>query len=186
MTEIGTDSDKRASSPRHHIDAGFINRRKCVSVFGRRYAELYEARKHRGDDHMSVLMNDHLLIELALDSCSAGHVPSLGEALSSPLANQLFCSTEEVRGCGDVVDETPRASNVISLAFDTDYEVTIEYHTKHIYADTQRMLLAQGHTMSIVGEIFSVQGSKIVVHPLIIGAPTYDHPRNRELPRIGK
>lgn len=182
MLEANEGSKKRISSPRHHIDAGFINRRKCLSVFGRKYAELYEKYKHIGDDHMSVLMNDHLLIQLALDSCSVNNVPSLGELLFDPGEHQLFCSTEEVIGCGDVVYKEERASNLIKPAFEATYDVVLEYHTSHIYADTQRMLLSDGHKMSIMGEIFKVDDTKIVVHPLIIGAPTYDHPHNRELP----
>ena len=103
MVEITEDTKKRISAPRHHIDAGFINRKKCLSVFGRRYAELYEQYKHQGDDHMSVLTNDHLLIQLALDWCSVNNIPSLGEVLSNPKENQLFCSTENIIGCGNVV-----------------------------------------------------------------------------------
>lgn len=176
------ESEKRTSSPKHHIDAGFINRRKCLSVFGRKYAELYEAKKHQGNDNMSVLLNDHLLIQLALEWCAANDIPSLGEVLFESKVNQLFCSTEDVQGCGSVVYDKPRVSNNINFPFDSSYEVVMEYHTSHIYAATQRMLLSDGHKMSIVGEIFSVEESKIIVHPLIIGPPTYDHPNNRELP----
>ncbi len=177
-----TESNKRTSSPWHHIDAGFINRRKCVSVFGRKYAELYEANKHRGNDHMSVLMNDHLLIYLALKWCAVNKIPSLGEVLVDPKENLLFCSTEKVQGCGDTVYSESRKSNNIEFPFDSSYNVLLEYHTSHIYADTQKMLLSKGHKMSIVGEIFKTEKSKIIIHPLIMGSPTYDHPDNRDLP----
>ena len=109
------ESLKRTSSPRHHIDAGFINRRKCVSVFGRKYAELYEKNKHQGDDHMAVLMNDHLLIHLALEWCSVNNIPSLGELISNPKERQLFCSTEDVKGCGKIAYDGPRATNIIKF-----------------------------------------------------------------------
>ena len=36
--------------------------------------------------------------------------------------------------------------------------------------------------MCIVGEIFKVDGDCIIVHPLIMGPPTYDHPFNRKFP----
>ena len=182
MTEQVEGTEKRISSPRHHIDAGFINRRKCLSVFGRKYAELYNKHKYQGDDHMSVLMNDHLLISLALDWCSVNDIPSLGELISCPKAQQLFCSTEVVKGCGYIERDVKRASNVIEPSFETSREILMEYHISHIYADTQKMLLENGHKMSIVAEIFKVDDNKIIVHPLVIGAPTYDHPYNRDLP----
>ncbi len=182
MTDNKSDKDKRASSPRHHIDAGFINRRKCLSIFGRKYADLYNKNKYQGDDHMSVLMNDHLLISLALDWCSVNSIPSLGEVLSNPKEHQLFCSTENVKGCGYIERDVKRVSNIIEPAFEATHKVSMEYHISHIYADTQKMLLEEGHKMSIVGEIFKVTDNTVIVHPLIIGAPTYDHRYNRELP----
>lgn len=181
MVGTNKESEKRASSPRHHIDAGFINRRKCLSVFGRKYADLYEKHKHQGNDHMSVLSNDHLLISLALDLCSVHNIPSLSELVSHPHEHQLFCSTEQVLGCGDMVYEKERVSNVVKPPFETSYKILMEYHTSHIYAATQRMLLSDGHKMSLVGEVFKVEDTKIIIHPLIIGAPTYDHPNNRGL-----
>ncbi len=174
--------EKRISSPHHNIDAGFINRRKCLSVFGRAYVKEYEALRFQGEDHMSVLMNDHLLILLAIENCKIHEIPSLSECLSNLTENQLFCSTEEVIGCGDSVYNETRVFNKIQFSFETEYEVFIEYHTEHIYASTQKMLMSRGHKMSIVGEIFQIDDNKIVVHPLIMGSPTYDHPANKELP----
>lgn len=173
---------KRASTPRHHIDAGFINRRKCFTVFGRTYAEAFESRRHPGDDHLSVLMNDHLLIHLALEQCCQQQVPTLAESLNDPKPRQLFCSTADVIGCGDAVYDEDRASNSIKLPFETDYSVSLEYHTKHIYADTQRMHMSDGCKLCVVAEIFKVEDGNIIAHPLVIGPPTYDNPYNRNLP----
>lgn len=180
MADSGT--EKRATSPRHHIDTGFINRRKCLSIFGRSYAEDYERLKHKDDDHMSVLGNDHLLIHLALERCHTHNIPTLAECLKKPLKGQLFCSTENVLGCGNRVYHEPRVSNQIEFPFETDKTVTVEYHTEHLYASTQKMLMEIGSIMCIVGEIFSVNGDNLIAHPLIVGPPTYDHPFNRDLP----
>lgn len=172
---------KRISTPHHHIDAGFINRRKCISVFGRPYAIKFEAMRHPGDDHLSVLMNDHLLIHLALEACKNLEIPSLAECLQDPHENQLFCSTENVLGCGDIIYTATSASNQICLPFESQKEVFLEYHTSHIYADTQKMIMSKGHKISIVAEIFKVEDNKVIAHPLIMGPPTYDHPDNRSM-----
>lgn len=182
MSEIDNESLKRVSSPTHHIDAGFLNRRKCLSVFGLQYAKAYESAKYPSDDHMSTLMNDHLLIHLALEWCARNKIPSLSELLSNPQEKKLFCSTENILGCGNIVYDCPRASNNITFPFETNYNVTIEYHTSHIYADTQRLIFSKGHKVSIIGEIFCIQNNRIIIHPLVVGPPTYDHPNNRKLP----
>ena len=119
-----SETEKRATSPHLHIDAGFINRRKCLSIFGRSYAEDYERYKHKGDDHMAVLMNDHLLIHLALQQCRMHNIQTLAECLSNPQKGQIFCSTENVLGCGDKVYEEPRVSNKVKFPFETDKTVT--------------------------------------------------------------
>lgn len=172
---------KRASCPTHHIDAGFINRRKCISVFGRPYADLFNKMRYPGDDHMSRLMNDHLMIHLALAACKVMNVPSLLECMQDPRPRQLFCSTEKVKGCGNAVYNMNRVSNQVKPAFESTRKVFLEYNTSHIYADTQRMLLSDGHTMSLVAEVFTVDEEKIIAHPLIMGTPTFDNPDNRKL-----
>ena len=175
--------EKRASSPRQNIDAGFINHRKCLSVFGRSYAEDYERYKHQGNAHMSDLLNNHLLTHLALERCFRQNIPSLAECLNDPVQGQLFCSTENVVGCGNSVYNEARVSNSIKFPYKTDKQVSIEYHTEHLFASTQKIHMADGFFfICILGEIFKVEKSKIIVHPLIMGPPTYDHPHNRSLP----
>ena len=64
------------------------------------------------------------------------------------------------------------------LKFETDFETFIEYSTEHVFASTTESELSEGTTNSILGEIRSIKENRIVIHPLIIGAPTYAHPKN--------
>jgi len=172
---------KRISAPRHHIDAGFLNRRKCFSVFGRTYAKYFEKYRHPGDDHWSRLMNDHLMIELALEACSALKIPTLLECVQEPRERMLFCSTEKVSGCGNAVYDSARAENRIQLPFQSEWQVSLSYHTEHIYASTQRLLLAEGSTISVLAEVFKVEDRRLVAHPLVMGPPTFNLAENSEL-----
>lgn len=176
-----TSKAERVTSPRHHIDAGFINRRKCFSVFGTTYVNTFKKMKEPGTDPSSVLMNDHYMIDLALTFCLYNKIPTLGELIREPHPKALFCSTENVEGCGISAYKEKRARNRIIFPYETSKEVFLEYHTEHIHASTQKMLLSEGHKMSIVGEIFDFDDEQIIIHPIIMGPPTFDHPQNRDL-----
>jgi hypothetical protein len=47
-----------------HIDMGFLNRRLAISALGPIRNEFLQ-RQRSGDDHMTVLANDHLLVDYA-------------------------------------------------------------------------------------------------------------------------
>lgn len=174
-------TETRTSSPFHYIDPGFINRRKIFSIFGTPFIEVYEQNYSRGSDHLSILKNDHLIVNMCLDLCKSMGVRSLSKALiEGPGVGQLFCSTEELRGNENVWKDI-RCRNEIVVSFDYEKDVMIEYSTEHIFSSTTKGELSEGTTNSIFGEIREIDENKIVIHPLIIGAPTYDHPRNEDL-----
>jgi hypothetical protein len=174
-------TQQRITKPRHHIDAGFVNRRKCFSVFGTKYIAAFSKIKQPGSDHYSVLLNDHYMIHLALDYCHQNNTPTLGQFLQNPIVNSLFCSTEKIQGCGDDVYNSKRARNQILLPFDFEKQLFIEYHTEHVLASTERLLLSQGSKTSLIAELFSNNEHEMVFHPLIMGPPTFDHFENKKI-----
>ena len=171
---------QRVKTPNHHIDMGFVNHRRIFTTFGAQFHAYYESRRKQADDHLTRLWNDHLLVTYALDLCRQRKVPTLGELLHAPRVGALFCSTEEFLPCPDVYDKE-RAVSTLNLSFESEWVVEVHYSTKHICADTGRMVLAKGHKESILAGVHEIRGNVLVVHPLVIGAPSFDHPRNEAL-----
>lgn len=170
----------RTSSPQHHIDPGFVNRRKIFSVFGERFVQFFEQHRAHGDDHFSTLRNDHLMVNMALQICEHTGVKSLSQVLiEGPKVGMLVSSTETLEGDPGVW-ENNRASNRIVSPFESDLVVTLEYSTEHIFSTTTKGELQKGTTNSILGEVKHVSKSGVVIHPLVIGAPSFDHPANQE------
>jgi hypothetical protein len=173
-------SADRAKLPRHHIDMGFINHRRIFTTFGRQFHEFYESKRSKGTDHMTVLWNDHLLASYVLDACRNRGARTLSAVLNEPKVGDVFCSTEEFLPCPDVY-EKERVTSTLKVPFETDWTVEVNYSTKYIFSSTGKMVLANGHKETIVGGIHSISGSTITVHPLIIGAPSFEHPLNDKL-----
>ncbi|MCG8038558.1 MAG: hypothetical protein JAZ19_16150 [Candidatus Thiodiazotropha taylori] len=171
----------RTCSPFHYIDPGLINQRKIFSIFGATFLEVYDKNRSTGTDHLSALKNDHLLVSMCIDLCKNLAVKSLSKAIiEGPGIGQLVCSTEQLHGNENVWSED-RCRNKIVVPFDYTKDVYIEYSTEHIFSSTTKSELSEGTTNSLIGEIRNIDDKKIVIHPLIIGAPTYDHPRNNDL-----
>jgi hypothetical protein len=174
-------TELRTCSPYHHIDPGFINRRKIMSIFGDPFIRAYEKARCQGEDHLSLLRNDHLMVQMCTAICKHTGVKSLQQALiEGPGIGQLIFSTNELEGNPSVWNEK-RCSNRILLPFEFEKEVVIEYSTQHLFSDTTTGELSEGTINSVLGEIRSIDEIRIVIHPLIIGAPTYDHPVNGDL-----
>lgn len=173
-------SSQRCAVPRHHIDIGFINHRRIFTTFGRKFHEFYESRRSKENGHMAQLWNDHLLASLVLDACHNHGAKTLSQVLNDPKVGNLFCSTEEFLPCPDVY-EKERVTSQIKLPFETDWKVEVNYSTQYIFSSTGKMVLADGNKETIVGGVHAINGSTITVHPLIIGAPSFDHAANDEL-----
>lgn len=172
--------NERCLTPYHHIDPGFINPRLCFSTFGAEFIQDFEQRCTDGRDHLRALANDHLLVHLALVWCRDCGVESLGQVLVSPETGKLFCSTEILEG-NKAVYEQEHVRNRVNLSFDSEFEVFLEYHTKHLVSDTGKLVQSRKSTVSIIGGIESVNGQEILARPLIMGAPSYDYPINKNL-----
>ncbi|MBS0191501.1 MAG: hypothetical protein U0573_10585 [Phycisphaerales bacterium] len=166
----------RILTPYHHIDPGFINHRKCLSVFGTSFAAEFNKRKHPSTIWPYDVQNDHLLVELVLDACKAQGVPALGSLASDPQVGQLFCSTENLLGTPDVYDKScKRALNRISAPFDPTREYWLSFDPDHLVSDTGRLEQNIETTVSIVGQLREVSDTRVTIHPLIMGAPSFHH-----------
>ena len=154
----------------HHIDAGFMNRRKAYSFLSDRGKAIFDEKKMGEGDYWADLQNDHLLITLCLIQCKQLRVPSLSELLHHISVGRVFASTEKVQGNRKVYTQS-RCRNKVLTAFRTDNKVFLDYSPRHIYSDTQRFEMAHGAIMSIIGHVTAVNGQIIIVHPIVMGPP---------------
>jgi len=162
-----------------HIDMGFLNRRLAITVLGP-IRDSFLERQKPGEDHMTVLGNDHLLVTMLIDVCTGLKAPTLAEALTLGKPKYLFMSTERLEPC-PAVHKADRVRHTVHLEFDYGKPVNIAYHTSHIVSSTGRLTLAggyqKGYRQSIIGLLHD-KGDAFEIEPIVIGAPWLDHPRN--------
>lgn len=164
----------------HHIDMGFLNRRLCMSALMADGRELYSQQAMQGNDHGTLLSNDHLLVTMLIDRCAMAKTPSLVEALTLAHQKHLFMSTERLVPCPEVYSAA-RVEQEVLLDIDFGKPVRVAYHTEHIVSSTGRMTLAEGvkggYVESIIGLLHD-RGDHWEIEALVMGAPWLDHPRN--------
>lgn len=171
----------RNSEIYHHIDAGFINKRLCYSTFGKQFSEVFNLKKKEEIDHWNSLANNHLFVELATSYCRQKKVPPLGELLEDLKPGSLFCSTEKCEGTDEDLYDGLRAKNRIILPFYNEKKVELHFGTSHFVADTGRVEQEDEHYISVIGIIREVTESSVKIHPLIMGAPLLNHPKNSHI-----
>lgn len=172
----------RVAEPYHHIDPGFINERLCFTTFGPKFHAIYEKHRKPGTDHMERLYNNHLLVEFVLRQCRAYEIPPLSEILRDPIPGKVFCSTETSKGGGSkVYKKNTRARSRIILPYKYDRKVILDFGTEHFVADTGKMEMSEESVASFVGVIRKVTDKEIIIYPLIIGAPSFDHWGNKNI-----
>ena len=183
MTAIDIPKSLRAEEKFHHIDMGFLNRRLCITAitaFHPEALQYFREGQKPGNDHMTVLANDHLLVTTLLDCCEALAVPTLLEALALGRPRHLFRSTERLEPCPEVYD-ADRVSHVVELDLDFGKPVVIAYHTRHFVSSTGKMVLARAsredYVNSIVGMLHD-RDDRFEIEPMVIGQPWFEHPRN--------
>jgi len=164
-----------------HIDMGFLNRRLAISALGPIRSDFLE-RQRPGNDHMTVLANDHLLVTILIDVCSEIKAPTLAEALTLGSRKHLFMSTERLEPCPEIYKDE-RVKHSVHLDIDYGKPVNIAYHTSHVVSDTGRMTLAdgyrEGYRQAMIGLLHDKEDS-FEIEPIVIGAPWLDHPRNKD------
>ena len=166
-------------NPYLHIDPGFINYRKCFSTFGSNFIQLYNKYSNKGNDHLDKLENDHLFVDLTLKFCLENNIQPLGNLLIDPKEQLLFCSTEKLEGTKEVYSKR-RVRNRVLLPYEHEREIYLEFGTQHLVCDTGRSEQAEKSTVSIIGEIRKIESNEIIIYPIIMGAPTFIHPLNKD------
>ncbi len=169
----------------HHIDAGFLNRRLALLMLPPKVRDWYMENIHpESDGHLARLANDHLLVQLIIDGCDLGEVPTLSEALATGTWPITVRSTERLVACPEIYD-LPRVSQQVILDVDYGKPVVVSYGTEHLVSSTGTMQLAHGfpdgYRESIIGRLID-RGAHFEIEPIVMGSPWLDHPRN---PRDG-
>ncbi len=175
-----TTSEQRNRNPYYHIDSGFINHRKCFSILGQTQLDRYNRLKRPTDEQMAGVLNDNLLITILVSLCRENSIKTLGETLFELEEGKLICSTEQIEGNAKVYKE-PRIRSKIILPYDFDKQVFLEYSTKYISSDTCKLELKKGAKLSMISEIREITQKEIILHPLVMGAPTFDHWNNKDI-----
>ena len=162
-----------------HIDMGFLNRRLAIGALGPLREKFLEQQKP-GEDHMTVLANDHLLVTMLIDVCTHFKVPTLTEAMTLGEPKHMFMSIERLDSCPEIYDES-HVKHAVHFDFDAGKPVNLGYHTRHIVSDTGRMTLSRGYRkgyrQAMIGLLHD-KGNEFEIEPIVIGAPWLDHPRN--------
>lgn len=169
----------RIASYFNHIDMGFLNRRLAITALGPMRDHFLQSQQP-GDDHITRLRNDHLLVTMLIDLCDGMQAPTLAEALSFGRPTQTFLSVELLEPCPEVYGKE-RVSHRVHLEIDYGKPVIVTYHTEHLVSSTGKMTLAEGYQkgyrQAIVGRLQD-RGDWFEIEPVVIGAPWIDHPRN--------
>jgi hypothetical protein len=181
MANGETEESVRREDYYQHIDMGFLNRRLCLSALPPDVRTLYQRDMKPGEDHFTVLANDHRLVTILLDLCDALKAPTLLEALARGAPRSLFRSTERLAPCPEIY-EAARARHAVRCDVDFGKPVEIAYHTEHLVSSTGKMTLAEGadrgYVQAMVGLLHD-RGDRFEIEPLVVGAPTLEHPRNQ-------
>ena len=181
MTAEDIATEHRVAEFFSHIDMGFLNRRLAITALGPIRKE-FLARQKPGNDHMTILGNDHLLVTMLLDVCTELGVPTLAEALVRGKPTHMFASVERLEPCPEIY-EVDRVSQAVHVEFDYGKPVMLGYRTAHIVSDTGRETLAAGNSKgfreAIIGRLHD-RGDIFEIEPIVMGAPWLDHPRNAD------
>lgn len=170
---------QRSEDHHHHIDPGFINYRKCFAVFGARFMSVFRGLKRNTEsDPMATQYNSNLLVDMALAECRNRRTPALGQVLNAPEVGQLFCSTERLEGTTDANKRNARIRNRVLVPYFGQQKVYLEFGTEHFVASTGRAEQSTENMVSIVGQVRRIDAQEIALVPLIMGAPSLNHPRN--------
>jgi len=172
---------ERVKTPYHDIDPGFINKRLIFSTFSSHFIDQFNQFKRDGNDHWAELANNHIIVDLSLAYCRNLNVRSLSEVLVDIKVGDLFCSTERIEGSDEVYDDGRKSVRIL-LPYEYDKEIILVFGTEHFVSSTGRSEVAEGEVLSIIGGIRNISESQIIVSPLIIGAPSFDHQLNRGFP----
>jgi hypothetical protein len=93
---------------------------------------------------------------------------------------KIFCSTETIKGTKNVYTDDHVTLRIIPPFQYDEKKIYLKFHTHHFVAVTGKLELSKESVVSVIAGIHEINDEEIVVRPLIIGAPSYDHPLNND------
>lgn len=176
---------ERSRDPYLHIEPCFLNMGKCMKVFGSLFREFYMKRTIKENTDFAAIFNHHLLVTFAMDAALEREARTLGEALADLSPGELVCSIETLAGTGDVKDKD-WSRNRVELPYAYPREVFADFYNNNFLSVPEREALAAPRRLALMGQIMAIEDDYIVVEPMILGTPSFDHYRNEEdLEHIG-
>ena len=139
------------------------------------YREKYRQRLVPGDNKITELANDRLVVDMLVDIYRHVDTPALRNVLGQT-GQTLFLATEVLPPCKDVF-EVSRVNYRVGLNTNFGKPLNLAYHTEHIVTTTGRERLAKGALQAILGVCHDYP-DRFEIEPLIIGTPLLNHPRN--------
>jgi hypothetical protein len=167
------DSVQRATTLRLTIDPGFVHYRSIQTLLGSSLMTMVDSAigiLPAMPDTLRQIRINHIYAEALLRFCEYLKVPTLGELLANG-RGRLVCSTEEFSACPEIYAGEKRVvSHWISNG---EYDLAVEFHysTRHICADTMRMVLNDGGAVAIVAGSPEKRDGRLVLKPLLMGFP---------------
>lgn len=165
-------SEQRVANLDLAIDPGFVNYRRIQALLGPEgmtYVDRDIASLPALPGGLQRTRIDHIYMRYLLTFCRAVRVPSLGELLAAG-KGRICCAVIEVGPCPEVYD-AERVSSPIVLAGDYDLSAQLDYSTEHLHSSTTTMELFQGGPVAVVAELAHADSSRLIFHPLLMGAP---------------
>lgn len=165
-----------------HVDAGFINRRLSYNWLSPAARRVFDGHiDGSGDERFTALRNDHVLIEVCLADATGRKVQGVRESLVQGLqVGDSVCGTEWLKPVPNIYD-TARARARVDFAMKTDFSVSLEFSTEHIFSSTQKMVLQQGAYTTFVAIVHSIsRRNAVTLHPLFMGGPMLGRDENDE------
>ena len=164
--------DQRALPLLHYIDPGFVHHRRIQTIIGREaMVPIDEAIRNLPDlpDWQRETRINHIFTEAMVMFCGHIGIKSLEEVLSTRRGH-MFSSTEQVGPFHDLYDSERGVNNWVPRG---DYDKRIEFHysTQRICSDTMKAELYSGDTLSIIAEFHSIDDSRMIFHPIVMGSP---------------
>lgn len=163
-------SEQRSTSLIHTIDPGFVHHRKIETILGPSNMMIVDERiKSLPDlpEWQRRVRIDHIYTQALLIVCNKTEIRPLQDILATRTGH-MFCSTERLLPCPDIYD-IERAVSV--WAGNYLRQVEFHYSTRHIASETLRSRLYSGEIFSIVALLHSIDDSKVIFDPLVMGFP---------------
>lgn len=175
MTSIrtGMTAPHRAMAIRHAIDPGFVNERLIETVLGDPAVSVINDMIREIPSNTPDWIRDgqvrRIYARVALWSCEKIPVRSLREILADR-RGLLICSTELLAPVHDLY-EVDRAHATVILDEEHDLVPELHFTTARVTSDTLRSRLRQGGIQSFIAKVHRLEGSRLILDPLVMGAP---------------